>query len=154
MSNKNKSNKKDDPDNKVSKLPAVVTLAFKSVKLKDRKGMVVYQQKKDETGKMIDDMDNPEFERNDITTMLLFSNTIDMTKVDNTEERHLYMIKEKVLERWKAADWNCKIEFSVQEAAFLQKLLETIKDKARQGTIFTPYHSPTKFSLIDQIKGE
>lgn len=150
---KEKEIRKEDPNNKVAKLPVTVTLTFKSEVLRDKKGSVVYKKKQDDNGKPVNDLENPEFERNDIETFLIFLNSADVAKIKLDEERQLLLVTDKIKERWKAGCWDCEIDFSLKEADFIRRYLENVKDKVRQTGTFTAYHSKTKFALLDQLIG-
>jgi hypothetical protein len=129
---------------------ALVSLNFTSSHLKNKQGEVIYEQR-EKDGKLVDDTDSPQFDRNDISSLLYLLNAVDVNKCKLEEERRLLLLTEKVKERWKAEDWNCDIQFSTKEITFLQKYLEDVKGKVRDGIPLTQFHSKTKLSILDQL---
>lgn len=137
-------------DKKVTKLKTIVTLNFEA-RSAIQKGKAVFN-KKQEGDKVVDDLTSPVYDRNDIETLIIFLNSVDVAKLKLEQERQLLMCSDKVKERWKAEDFNCEIQFSVKEAAFLQKILEDVKGNMRDEAVFSTYHSKTKFALLDQLE--
>lgn len=128
----------------------VITLKFKSILSKDRKGEIIYE-KKEEDGKIVDDTDNIVYDRNDIVACSSLFAAIDVLKLSLQEERQLLLILEKLQLRWLQEDWECEIEFSIKEIAFIQKYFADIRALIRKGIVLTQSHSKTKIALLDQL---
>jgi hypothetical protein len=128
----------------------VVELNFISSYLRDKDDGIIYERVEKE-GKYVDDKDSPQFGRNDISSLLYLLNAVDVSKCKLEEERRLLIITEKVKERWKAEEWDCVIQFSTKEITFIQKYLEDVKGKVRDGIPLTQFHSKTKLSILDQL---
>ena len=145
------------PDKDKGQLPKLIPLKFRSVLLTDKDEKQIYAKKQEgfeEDGKtphIVDDEDTKLFDLKDIEVLIELIKLVDIGKLRLDEERRHCMILEKLRERWKAEDWDCEIEFSEAEARFLKDYLNDVKEKANEKAVFTPYHSRTKFSLIDQL---
>lgn len=158
MSNKKKEEKKE---NKVLKLDGTTSIKFKAEKLKDKDDKQIYR-KKEEGGEVVDDLDSPDFSRNDLESMVIFLRAVDLHKLSLDDERRHCQVLEKVKERWKTENWNCTIQFSRGEAGFLEKFLKDVGKYVKEVPVgdgskreklgFTQYHSLTKFAILDQLE--
>ncbi len=102
-------------------MSAELTLKFESEKRLDKEGEEVKDQ-----------FDAVVYDQNDIQALDYLLMLIDSNKIGRAEWLTLLSVIEKVQERYRAEDFDCEIEFSPKEYAFLQKFLEKPESKLRK----------------------
>ncbi len=97
---------------------AELTLKFESKKRLDKEG----EEVKDQNGAVI-------YDKNDIQALDYMLMLIDSNNFGRAEWLTHLCVVEKIQERYRAENYDCEIEFSPKEYAFLQKFLEKPESK-------------------------
>lgn len=105
---------------------------------------------------------NPLFEREDVLALRTLLNIVELSTLNDSDERQYVNILEKVNDKWRKEKRDCEIEFTNTEALWLYKYLLNVKSMARivdaKGTsaaiMQTPFCSVCKVSLRDQLESQ